>query len=70
MATFYDEDLLLRLGRATVRAQRFPACDVDLIIRLNLMHYLWKEQVGYLLHPQVNLPSCDAHIAEIGTGTG
>lgn len=34
------------------------------------MHYLWKEQVGHLLHPKIDLPDHGAHIAEIGTGTG
>ncbi|MCJ1485515.1 hypothetical protein MMC06_005689, partial [Schaereria dolodes] len=38
--------------------------------RLNLQHYLWKEQIGYLLHPSIPLTSDDLQIADVGTGTG
>ena len=39
--------------------------------RLNLQHFLWKTQQGFLLHPSISLdhdkPIC---IADVGTGTG
>ncbi|MCJ1470889.1 hypothetical protein MMC07_009537 [Pseudocyphellaria aurata] len=40
-------------------------------VRLNLQHYLWKDVLGYNIHP--NIPLCDKKdfcIADIGTGTG
>lgn len=39
--------------------------------RLDRQHRVYKENTGYLLHPRIaaNLPH-DAHIAEVGTGTG
>ena len=38
--------------------------------RLNLQHYLWKDQTGYLLHPSIPLSNPNIKIADIGTGTG
>ena len=39
--------------------------------RLNLQHYLWKQEVGYLLHPQIaSAIGDDVKIADIGIGTG
>ncbi|QKX59667.1 uncharacterized protein TRUGW13939_06807 [Talaromyces rugulosus] len=40
--------------------------------RLNLQHYLWKETLGYDLHPsaKVDAASEPLHIADVGTGTG
>ena len=40
------------------------------IIRLNLQHYLWKDEVGYLLHPSISLDVEDLSVADIGVGTG
>ena len=40
------------------------------ISRLNLQHYLWKDQTGYLIHPSVPLSNPNIKIADIGTGTG
>ncbi|KAM0144292.1 hypothetical protein ACHAO1_000050 [Botrytis cinerea] len=39
---------------------------------LNLQHYLWKDGLGYLLHPSIPLPSPKTRyrIADLGTGTG
>ncbi|KAL2047855.1 hypothetical protein ABVK25_011264 [Lepraria finkii] len=38
--------------------------------RLNLQHYLWKDQTGYLLHPDIPLSNTALKIADVGTGTG
>lgn len=39
--------------------------------RLNLQHYLWKDQTGYLLHPSISLSGAEnLRIADVGTGTG
>ena len=38
--------------------------------RLNLQHYLWKQSLGFLVHPRA-LPKIDnPRIADLGTGTG
>lgn len=39
--------------------------------RLNMQHAVWKQNIGFLLHPQVakDLPG-DARIGDVGTGTG
>jgi len=37
------------------------------------MHYLWREHVGYLVHPRIAKEidfNGDVSVAEIGTGTG
>ncbi|KAF1359019.1 S-adenosyl-L-methionine-dependent methyltransferase [Lizonia empirigonia] len=44
--------------------------DVIASTRLNLQHYIWKESMGYMLHPSIKLPSSGVRIADIGTGTG
>ncbi|KAJ5124451.1 S-adenosyl-L-methionine-dependent methyltransferase [Penicillium bovifimosum] len=44
--------------------------DVLASTRLNLQHYIWKESMGYVLHPSIKLPDSDVFIADIGTGTG
>lgn len=39
--------------------------------RLNLQHYLWKDAVGYNIHPDIPVQnSKDFKIADVGTGTG
>ncbi|KAL2042758.1 hypothetical protein N7G274_004517 [Stereocaulon virgatum] len=39
--------------------------------RLNLMHYLWKDVLGYSIHPDIPVQdSEDFRIADVGTGTG
>ena len=38
--------------------------------RLNLQHYIWKESLGYTLHPSIKLPDSNIFIADVGTGTG
>lgn len=38
--------------------------------RLNLQHFLWKQQLGYNLHPQIPTDSPDLKIADVATGTG
>ncbi|KAI9722839.1 MAG: hypothetical protein M1828_004405 [Chrysothrix sp. TS-e1954] len=48
------------LGRNTVSSAR-----------LNLQHYLWTEEDGYLLHPSIGWhPEEGGDVADIGTGTG
>jgi SAM-dependent methyltransferase len=44
--------------------------DILASIRLNFQHYIWKESLGYLLHPSIKLSSPTISIADIGTGTG
>ena len=39
-------------------------------LRQNLQHYLWKDGVGYLLHPSIPTHMDDLRVAEIGVGTG
>lgn len=41
------------------------------ISRLNLQHYLWKDSLGYNIHPDIPIRDKeDFRIADIGTGTG
>ena len=36
-----------------------------------MQHYLWKDQTGFLLHPEIPLDGrTDLKIADVGTGTG
>jgi hypothetical protein len=44
--------------------------DIVASMRLNLQHYIWKENMGYILHPSIELPSTGVRIADVGTGTG
>ncbi|PYI02180.1 S-adenosyl-L-methionine-dependent methyltransferase, partial [Aspergillus sclerotiicarbonarius CBS 121057] len=44
--------------------------DVIASTRLNLQHYIWKENIGYLLHPSIQLSGDNISIADVGTGTG
>ena len=38
--------------------------------RLDLQHYLWTQETGFLLHPAILIPTQhDCKIADIGTGT-
>ncbi|KAI4211439.1 MAG: hypothetical protein LQ351_005741 [Letrouitia transgressa] len=42
-------------------------------VRLNFQHYLWKEQLGYLIHPRIPQDQDQEgglKIADVGTGTG
>ena len=39
------------------------------IYSLDLQHFLIKQQIGYLLHPAINLPEQNCQIADIGAGT-
>ncbi|KAI1211886.1 S-adenosyl-L-methionine-dependent methyltransferase [Annulohypoxylon truncatum] len=47
----------------------FPRDHVD-NIRINLQHYLWVAQFGYLTHPKIPLNGAHLKIADVGTGTG
>ncbi|KAF4290516.1 hypothetical protein CNMCM8686_001079 [Aspergillus fumigatus] len=37
--------------------------------RLSLQYYIWKENMGYLLHPSIDVSCPDLAIADVGTGT-
>ena len=39
-------------------------------LRLNAQHHLWKEQMGYVLHPSIPVDRSDLKIADVATGTG
>ena len=36
--------------------------------RLHLQHWIWKERLGYLLHPSIPTSSPNCRVADIGTG--
>ncbi|OCL03346.1 S-adenosyl-L-methionine-dependent methyltransferase [Glonium stellatum] len=38
--------------------------------RLNYQFYLWKDTLGFNLHPNIPTPKPDARIADVATGTG
>lgn len=38
--------------------------------RQTLQHYLWKDEIGYLLHPSISTDVENLKVAEIGVGTG
>ena len=38
--------------------------------RLNLQYYLWEQQTGYQISPQISLKKENMMIADLGTGTG
>ena len=40
------------------------------VLRLNLQHFLWRESLGYLLHPDIMIPGKGLKVADVGTGTG
>jgi hypothetical protein len=44
--------------------------DVLASSRLSLQHYIWKETMGYILHPSIDTSNENIRIADIGTGTG
>lgn len=49
----------------------FPLPADICISRLNLQHYLWKDVLGYNIHPGIPIHDKeDFCIADIGTGTG
>ena len=37
--------------------------------RLNCQFLLWKQELGFNLHPSIDIPSSGSHIADIATGT-
>lgn len=43
--------------------------DVLASSRLNYQHYIWKETLGFLLHPKIDTSKVDIRIADVGTGT-
>lgn len=58
-------------------AERIPVKDNYILsrgfganTRQNLQHYLWKDGIGYLLHPSIPTDVEDLRVAEIGVGTG
>ena len=38
-------------------------------VRLNLQHYVWKQQLGYLIHPNIR-DDPTLKVADLGTGSG
>lgn len=44
--------------------------DVVASTRLSLQHYIWKENMGYILHPSIDTSRPNLSIADVGTGTG
>ncbi|KAA8643883.1 hypothetical protein EYZ11_006633 [Aspergillus tanneri] len=44
--------------------------DVAASTRLSLQHYIWKENMGYVLHPSIDVSQPNLSIADVGTGTG
>lgn len=44
--------------------------DVAASTRLSLQHYIWKENMGYILHPSIDVSRPNLSIADVGTGTG
>lgn len=44
--------------------------DVVASTRLNAQHYMFKEALGYNLHPLISIHEENGKIAEVGTGTG
>lgn len=36
--------------------------------RLHLQHWIWKERLGYLLHPSVPRSALSCKVADVGTG--
>jgi len=43
---------------------------LKIFLRQNLQHYLWKDEVGYLLHPSIPIDGENIRVADIGIGTG
>lgn len=37
---------------------------------LNLMHYHWVKDFGYLINPRIPTEGADLKVADIGSGTG
>ncbi|TVY13952.1 N-methyltransferase tcpN [Lachnellula arida] len=37
---------------------------------LNLLCYLWKDAMGYILHPSIQMPGKEWRVADVGAGTG
>ena len=59
------------LGNALIlEIDAFSYSNVDLAVRLGHQHYLWKETLGYLLHPSIASDGPDLSIADIGTHNG
>ena len=44
--------------------------DYTATIRLNTQHYIWNQQLGYNLHPEIPRPKNGSKIADVATGTG
>ncbi|KAI1320762.1 hypothetical protein F5Y16DRAFT_78161 [Xylariaceae sp. FL0255] len=44
--------------------------DCNASTRLTAQHYLWKDLLGYLIHPDIPLRSRDLKVADVATGNG
>lgn len=40
------------------------------LFSLNLMHYHWVKDFGYLIHPRIPTNDANLKVADIGSGTG
>ena len=69
------------LRRGYVEATRYSSPSVEILsiltrnetsFRLGLQHFLWKDALEYLIHPDIaiTLNGPGAKIADVGTGTG
>jgi hypothetical protein len=56
-------------SRSVPRRNRSSLSHAD-SCRLNYQSYLWRESLGYLIHPQIPKLAAGARIADVGTGTG
>ena len=60
--------VVVTLKRVSITFSNLRACRV-IHHRLNLQHYLWKQQRGYLIHPAISTTGKSLKIADVGTGT-
>ncbi|KAJ5287689.1 hypothetical protein N7478_003375 [Penicillium angulare] len=57
----------------TVEATKDPYAlmrDCNANSRLTAQHYLWKELLGFLVHPDIDTRAADLRVADIATGNG
>lgn len=38
--------------------------------RLTAQHYLWKDLLGFILHPDIPVSATDLKVADLATGNG
>ena len=62
-------DKLDSQGSSTSRENYVLNRDYAASTRLNCQFFLWKEELGFNLHPSIDIPSYGSRIADIATGT-